>query len=498
MKNFKFKEINTKPLYYSTINGKDSFKSEIHVPSPKEFSVPGALARFKVKNLPNRKYDIIIGMDILKNLNAMINLESDFLFVNNQKIPLLSNPYINVNPCTLETINTELINIDLKHLNAEEHKETLKLIKQFHHLFFKEGDNLTCTTEIQHEITTTTDHQINAKLYRFPPQHEEEVRRQITEMEQQGIIRKSNSRYSSPLIIIPKKIDNSGKRKYRIVIDYRKLNEVTIDDKFPIFNQNSLLDKLGRAQYFTTIDMSKGYHQISINESDRHKTAFVTPHGLYEFNRMPFGLKNAPATFQRLMNDILRDYINKTCVVYLDDILIFSTTLPEHTIAIKNILKILQEKNLKIQIDKCNFMKKETEFLGHILTKNSLKPNPDKIKVIEKLEIPRTTKQIKSFLGITGYYRKFVKDYAKIAQPITKYLKKNVRLNVNDPTYIEAFDKLKQLISSHPILKYPDFEKTFTLTTDASNYLKKDIPYVFLLEHSIIMKKIIQLQIKNS
>ena len=170
------------------------------------------------------------------------------------------------------------------------------------------------------------------------------------------------------------------------------------------------------------------------------------------------------------MNEILRDHINKTCVVYLDDILIFSTSLQEHMHAVNEIFQILQDKNLKIQVDKCNFLKKETEFLGHILTKNGIKPNPNKIATIEKRTLPKTEKQIKSFLGITGYYRKFIKDYAKVAQPITKYLKKDVKINLKDPTYIEAFEKLKQLISSHPILRYPDFEKMFTLTTDASNY----------------------------
>lgn len=188
------------------------------------------------------------------------------------------------------------------------------------------------------------------------------VRKQIKEMEEQGIIQNSHSRYSSPLIVIPKKVDNSGEKKFRIVIDYRKLNEVTIDDKFPLPNIDSILDKLGRAQYFTTLDLAKGYHQILVKKEDREKTAFVTPHGLYEFIRMPFGLKNAPATFQRLMNDILRDFINKTCVVYLDDILIFSTSLTEHIKATGDIFKVLERKNLKIQIDKCNFLKKKPNF----------------------------------------------------------------------------------------------------------------------------------------
>lgn len=371
---------------------------------------------------------------------------------------------------TLEYADDNIKHLKLNHLNPEEYQEIEKIIRKFKSLFFKEGDKLTSTPEILHEITTTTDQQINAKLYRYPPKHEEEVRRQIQEMKEQGIIQQSNSKYSSPLIVVPKKMDNSGNKKYRIVIDYRKLNDVTVDDKFPLPNIDSILDKLGKAQYFSTIDLAKGYHQILIKKEDRHKTAFVTPHGLYEFIRMPFGLKNAPATFQRLMNHILRDFINKTCVVYLDDILIFSTSLKEHVRAIKDIFQVLESKNLKIQIDKCNFMKKETEFLGHLITEEGLKPNPNKIEAIKNVGIPKTQREIKSFLGLSGYYRKFVKDYAKVAQPMTKYLKKNCKVNSNDPNYIEAFEKLKNLITSHPILRFPNFEKTFTLTTDASNY----------------------------
>lgn len=382
----------------------------------------------------------------------------------------LDNPYKFNEVYTLEATGSKIDVIQLDHLNKEEHKEVMKILKRYENLLFKEGDQLTNVTEVQHEVRTITDQQVNSKLYRYPPQHEEEVRRQVKEMEEQGIIRKSRSKYSSPLIVIPKKMDNSGKKKYRLVIDYRKLNEITVDDKYPLPNIDSILDKLGRAQYFTTLDLAKGYHQILVKEEDREKTAFITPHGLYEFVRMPFGLKNAPATFQRFMNEVLRDYINKTCVVYLDDILIFSTSLQEHIKAIKEIFDVLERKNLKIQMDKCNFLKKETEFLGHILTDKGMKPNPDKIKIIQKLELPRTERQIKSFLGITGYYRKFIKDYAKVAQPITKYLKKGVKINIKDPTYVEAFEKLKNLISSHPILRFPNFEKQFTLTTDASNY----------------------------
>lgn len=442
--------------------------------APDEFNLPHyAKIRWKVAELKGRRYKFIIGIDLLNCFKTMVNLEDGYISFNDKVTKFLINPYNNLEICALEAIefSRELQNrIQLEHLNEEEKREILKTLNRFQKLFFKEGDRLTSTMKIQHEIRTTTEEQINSKLYRYPPQHEAEVRKQIREMEEQGIIRKSSSRYASPLIVVPKKLDNSGEKKYRLVVDYRKLNEITIDDKFPLPNIDSILDKLGRAQYFTTLDLAKGYHQILVREQDREKTAFVTPHGLYEFVRMPFGLKNAPATFQRLMNETLREFINKTCVVYLDDILIFSTSLKEHVRAITEIFTALEKANLKVQMDKCNFLKKETEFLGHMLTKDGLKPNPNKIKIIQEITLPKTEKQIKSFLGLTGYYRKFIKDYAKVAQPITKYLKKGIKVNINDPTYIEAFEKLKLLISSHPILRYPDFGKMFTLTTDASNY----------------------------
>ncbi|XP_037921369.1 uncharacterized protein LOC119658174 [Hermetia illucens] len=187
-------------------------------------------------------------------------------------------------------------------------------------------------------------------------------------MERQGIIRKSNSRYASPIVVVAKKLDNSGRQKFRLFVDYRKLNEITVDDKYPLSNIDSILDKLGRVQYFTSIDLAKGYHQIKMNPNDIPKIAFVTPCGLYEYLRMPFGLKNAPATFQRLMNNILRDYINKICVVYLDDILVFSTSLQEHIQSLTLIFKKLSQHNLKLQVDKCSFLKRNTEFLGHVLT----------------------------------------------------------------------------------------------------------------------------------
>lgn len=445
-------------------------------PIPKEMVRQGTL-EWKVFPLKSSKYDAIIGVNFLIPFKAKIDIENQYLEIfskyklnfENINYPREIAEANHLTPIN-NTINEISNKINQEHLNSEEKILLKQLLVKNENLFFKEGENLTFTHEIKHEIKLKHNNPIYCKIYRYPKIHEEEVEKQIADMLKQGIIRESNSPYNSPLWIVAKKIDNSNKKKWRIVIDYRKLNEITIDDKFPIPNIESILDKLGRAQYFSTLDLAKGFHQILVNKEDQRKTAFSTPFGHYEYIRMPFGLKNAPATFQRLMNSVLREYINKICIVYLDDILIFSTSIQEHIVNLNKIFKALKNANLKIQIDKCNFFCKETEYLGHVLTQNGIKPNPKKIKDISELKLPTTPKQIKSFLGITGFYRKFIKNYAKIAQPMTKYLRKDAKVNTLDSSYIYAFEQLKTLITSHPILKYPDFNKPFKINTDASQY----------------------------
>lgn len=455
--------------HINTIEGKVQKKNQyVKTKCPDEFKQEiNARIRWVQMNL-EKPYGFLLGMDWIDKNVRLIDIHNEEIVLNNkERIPFLNKKIVDeVN--MLEESHFE--NIKLDHLNEEEKQGVTQLMYKYKNLFYKDGDKLTNTTSIVHEIKTITNEQINSKLYRYPPQHETEVRKQMRDMEAQGIIRKSKSRYSSPIIVIPKKGDNSGVQKFRIVVDYRRLNQITVDDKQPLPNMDSILDKLGKAQYFTAIDLAKGYHQILVAEEDIEKTAFVTPDGLYEFLRMPFGLKNAPATFQRLINEILRDCINVICVVYLDDILVYSTTLSEHFKSLEKIFKILSTHNLKIQADKCSFMQKDTKFLGHILTKDGIMPNPSKIEDIQKIVLPKTEKQLKSFLGITGFYRKFIKDYSKIAYPLIKYLTKDLKINTKDPQFIEAFEKLKILISSHPILKFPNYEKQFTVTTDASDY----------------------------
>lgn len=394
--------------------------------------------------------------------------------------PMKVNPYDSTDFVELNQIDVQYDIVDdgsrkftdllrIEHLNAEERREFLSLCRRYDDVFYKEGETLTFTNEVKHRISTTDDIPIHTRSYRYPFIHKEEVRRQISDMLDQGIIRPSYSPWSSPVWIVPKKKDASGKQKWRLVIDYRKLNEKTVSDRYPLPNISEILDKLGKCLYFSTLDLASGFHQIEMHPKDIQKTAFTVEGGHYEYVRMPFGLKNAPSTFQRVMDNMLRDLVGKTCLVYLDDIIIYSTSLQEHIVSLKQVFERLRSSNFKVQLDKSEFLRKEIAFLGHLVSTEGIKPNPAKIEAIQKFPIPRTRREIKSFVGLLSYYRKFIPDLARLLRPMTDCLKQDRRITL-DEDYVGSFETCRRILMNDPILQYPDFSKPFILTTDASNF----------------------------
>lgn len=385
-----------------------------------------------------------------------------------QAQPIKKNEVFNINFDENREHLTKLNNlIRTEHMNKEEKLAIINLCKEYKIVF--EKPNFYEQTKVQHEIITKDENPIFLRNRRTPYKHKEDVKNHVNELLEKGIIQPSNSPYGFPVHIVDKKMDASNKRKTRMVIDYRALNEKTVDDKFPLPIVEDILDRLGKCQYFSTLDLASGYHQINMHPNSIQKTAFNTEEGHFEFLKMPFGLKNAPATFQRLMNETLRGLVNKICMVYLDDIIIFSPNLIEHIKHLKLVFERLRQYNLKLQLDKCEFLRTETEFLGHIITPDGIKPNTKKIKAIQDFPIPNTQKELRGFLGLLGYYRKFIEQFAKITKPLTKCLKKNTKIT-HDKEFVETFNKCKTLLCNNPILAYPDFDQPFELTTDASNF----------------------------
>lgn len=469
--------IYTEHFNVKTAHGDSNHDKVAFIPLPKIFGV-NKKHKFLIFDFDN-KYKGLIGNDILEPLKCKIDLDKCQLNIKNNLIPIkyhnisisrIINNNLNISYDNIH-INQELKEnikrIRMDHLNSEEKRELSKLCYQYRDTFYSEKLPLSFTHAVKHKLRLTDEIPIYTKNYRKPPMQNKIIQEQVDDLLAKGIIRESISPWSSPVHLVPKKSDLSGKIKWRMVIDYRKLNDKTIEDKYPIPNISDILDKLGRAQYFSCIDLASGYHQIEMDPHDIEKTAFNTDKH-YEFLRMPFGLRNAPSTFQRLMNNILKDLIPNSCLVYLDDILVYSTSLQEHLVKLKQVFQRLREHNFKIQLDKSEFLKKEVNYLGHVLSDKGVQPNFDKIRVIKKFPIPKTQKEIKSFLGLLGYYRKFIPDFAKLTKPMTKCLKKNATVN-HSKEFIESFEKSKEILSNSPVLQYPNFEQPFILTTDASD-----------------------------
>ena len=354
-------------------------------------------------------------------------------------------------------------NVVIGELNETQKQQMEALLQKYAHLFANKKEELGRTNVVKHAIYTEEVPPIRQKFYRTSQKEQEHIDQEIQEMLYHKIIRPStNSEWASPVILVPKK---NG--KLRFCVDYRQLNRITKKDNYPLPRIDEILDSLGKAKWFTSLDLASGYWQVEMREEDKSKTAFISRNGTYKFNVMPFGLCNAPGTFQRCMDTVLRDILWKYALVYLDDVTAFSQTFEEHLQHLETIFKRIEAAGLKINPDKCHFGAHSLQFLGHIISDQGILPDPTKIEAVKNYPQPQNLTQLRAFLGLASYYRRFIKDFSKISSPLYELLKKDIPYEWIEQRQ-QAFQLLKEKLISAPLLMYPDFTKPFCLYTDAS------------------------------
>ena len=349
-------------------------------------------------------------------------------------------------------------------LSSTQKNQVQALLRENLKVFTLPGEPKGRTDWVKHEIHVETDVPIKQAVRRSPIHLREAAEEEVNKMLKDDVIEPSNSPWASPVVLVRKK---DGSLRY--CIDYRKLNAVTRKDSYPLPRIDDSLDTLKKAKYFSTLDLASGYWQIELTDDAKQKSAFCTTSGLYQFRVMPFGLTNAPATFQRLMERVLAGLQWKICLVYIDDIIIFSATVDDHLQQLNEVFSRLKIAGLKLKPKKCHLFQRKVQYLGHIVSEEGIETDPEKIEVIRQWDRPSNVSELRSFLGLCSYYRRFVPDFASISRPLIKLTEKNSKFEWTDEQE-ESWRILKERLTSPPVLMYPDPEAAFILDTDASDF----------------------------
>lgn len=391
-------------------------------------------------------------------------------------ISVKENEHVQVTSCNTKTTMEQPLDEELPeylsdlfqrssvHLNESEQNQLKSLLIKYQSVFAKSSQDLGFSDRVEHHIDTMGAEPIKEPMRRLPLAKQETEREEVRKMLQAGVIEPSISPWSSNIVLI-KKRDNST----RFCVDYRKLNAVTKKDCYPLPNISQCLDALAGSVYFNCMDINAGYWQIGVAKEDREKTAFATSMGLYQFVKMPFGLVAAPSEFCRLMGDVFRDLQWVECLLYMDDIIVPAKTVEESLLRLEHVFQRLKSANLKLKPSKCIFFQKSVKFLGHEVSEQGVHTDKEKIKAVQDWPIPRTVKQVRSFVGLAAYYKRFIASFGEICKPLYQLCEKNRKFVWTDACQ-HAFDTLKERLTSAPILAYPILGKDFILDTDASQY----------------------------
>ena len=380
------------------------------------------------------------------------------------------------------SLTSSVLQLKLKdHDGTKEMKKHFEeLCQQFPEVFSTNNEDIGRTNLITMEIDTGDSPPSAKKPYTLPLKHYEWIQQEIESSERAGIITRSVSPWASLVVMVPKKSTPGEAPRRRIRIDFCTINAlqpkvIKADSKAkgnftlnPLPNIDHLYAQVKGTKIFTTLDLRSGYYHIELGQSSCAKTAFVTPFGKYEFNMVLFGLAQVPAYFQVLINKVLKG-LHKFTMAYLDDIIIFSKSKKEHLEHLRIIFQRLKAAGLKLKRSKCDFMKKHIQYLGHLISEEGIQPLPEKLESIKTMPAPRNTKEIKQFLGLTGYYRKFVPRFSDLSRPLTRLTHKDALFKWTKECEA-VFQMPKDTLCQHPILKYPDPARPYILFTDASNY----------------------------
>lgn len=351
--------------------------------------------------------------------------------------------------------------INMGSLNDSDKEKLLRLLNNYSHSFARDTKDLGCTNLIKMHIHTTTNQPVYCKPYRLSHKESEIVNEKVEDLLEAGIIRESMSEYSSPVVLVKKKDEG-----YRLCVDYRALNARTVKDRYPLPHIEDQVTRLSGKCFFTTLDLAQGYYQVPIDVESINKTAFVTPSGQYEFLKMPFGLANAPAVFSRLIQMTL-GRVSRDIALYLDDVMIPTHSVETGLELLEQVLQLLNEANLKLNLKKCSFLKDSATYLGHEITAGTIQPGQAKVNCVANYKKPGNVHEIRQFIGLTSYFRKFIQGFAQIARPLTELTRKNVEFTWGVEQE-QAFQTLKTRLMERPVLGIYDKDAKTELHTDAS------------------------------
>ncbi|GKB22914.1 putative nucleotidyltransferase, ribonuclease H [Tanacetum coccineum] len=450
-------------------------------------------------------FDVIIGMDWLAKYHAVIvcaekivriPFGDEILIVRGDGSSNKHGTRLNIISCTkAQEYLTKGCHVFLANITAtkdedkskEKRLEDVPVVQEFPEVFPEDLPGIPPTRQVEFRIDLVPGATPVARApYRLAPSEMKELAEQLQELTDKGFIRPSSSPWGAPVLFVKKK-DGS----FRMCIDYRELNKLTVKNRYPLPRIDDLFDQLQGSSIYSKIDLRSGYHQLRVREEDIPKTAFRTRYGHYEFQVMSFGLTNAPAVFMDLMNRVCKPYLDKFVIVFIDDILIYSKSKKEHEEHLRQILKLLKKEELYAKFSKCEFWISRVQFLGHVIDCRGIHVDPAKIESIKDWASPKTPTEIRQFLGLAGYYRRFIEGFSKIAKSMTKLTQKGVKFDWGDKQEA-AFQLLKQKLCSAPILALPEGSEDFIAYCDAS---KKGLGAVLMQRENVISYASRQLKI---